>query len=415
MATPGDYFPFEHSHLRAYRWNEDGLAGICDRHQRICFAPAFWNGHDPILKERLFGLTGKQGNHGEDVKEYYFYLDNTPTHSYAKCLYKYPQAEFPYARLVEENARRTRNDPEFELLDTGIFAENRYFDIVIEYAKAAPDTILVRIEAFNRGPETATLHVLPTLWFRNRWTWGYTRERGILRAIAPGQVAVEEPYYGRRWLLAEDAPELLFTENESDAMALWKTPNRERFVKDGIGRYVVQGERGTVNPERTGSKAAAHYIWNIEPGQSAIARLVLTDTVPTGSLEETFGAPFEQTFADRIREDRRTNVLALRLPSEPHPPPSPGKTAKVHGGAGCRRDCGVSPRACQGRQWSLGSRLSPPSPIVPTQPEKRRGPREARGPLSIRKVRLFLAFEFFEPAGIPFIERQVAVVHFECQ
>ena len=198
-----EYFPFEDAHLRAYRWNEDGLAGICDRHQRICFALALWNGRDPILKERLFGLTGKQGNHGEDVKEYYFYLDNTPTHSYMKCLYKYPQAEFPYARLVEENRRRTRADPEFELLDTGVFAENRYFDVFVEYAKATPDQILVRIEAFNRGPEAATLHLLPTLWLRNRWSWGYTDERGNLAALGPAAIQLDEPYYGRRWLYAE--------------------------------------------------------------------------------------------------------------------------------------------------------------------------------------------------------------------
>ncbi|HTX34714.1 MAG TPA: hypothetical protein VME43_06825 [Bryobacteraceae bacterium] len=296
------YFHFEHAHLRTYRWNEDGLAGICDRHQRICLALALWNGRDAILKERLFGLTGKQGNHGEDVKEYYFYLDNTPTHSYMKCLYKYPQAAFPYARLLEENQRRSRSDPEFELLDTGVFAENRYFDVFVEYAKASPDQVLMRIEAFNRGPETATLHVLPTLWLRNRWRWGYTHERGELRAISPGAIAIDEPYYGHRWLLAEGAPELLFTENESNAMALWNIPNREPFVKDGIGQCVVQGKREAVNPQLSGSKAAAHYVWRIEPGQSAIARLRFTDAQPSGPLEEAFGVPFDQIFADRIRE-----------------------------------------------------------------------------------------------------------------
>ncbi len=296
------FFPFEHAHLRTYRWNEDGLAGICDRHQRICFALALWNGRDPILKERFFGLTGKQGNHGEDVKEYYFYLDNTPTHSYMKCLYKYPQAEFPYARLVEESQRRTRDDTEFELLDTGIFDGNRYFDVFVEYAKATPDQILVRIEAFNRGPETAVLNLLPTLWLRNRWSWGYTRERGTLHATGPGRMQIDEPYYGRRWLEAEGAPEWLFTENETNAQALWNTPNREPFVKDGIAQCVLHGNRGAVNPQLSGSKAAAHYVWRIEPGQSAIARLLLTDTEPCGPLEETFGAGFERTFADRIRE-----------------------------------------------------------------------------------------------------------------
>jgi len=296
------YFPFEHAHLRTYRWNEDGLAGICDRHQRICFAPALWNGRDPILKERLFGLTGKQGNHGEDVKEYYFYLDSTPTHSYLKCLYKYPQAEFPYARLVEENARRTREDPEFELLDTGVFEGNRYFDVFVEYAKAAPDQVLVRIEAFNRGPETATLHILPTLWLRNRWAWGYTRERGLLQCVAPGTIELEEPYYGRRWLMAEGAPELLFTENESNAMALWKTPNRAPYTKDGIGEFVLHGRTDAVNPAFKGTKTSAHYVWRIEPGQSAVARLLFTDAPPAGPLEEHFGAAFDQVFATRIQE-----------------------------------------------------------------------------------------------------------------
>ncbi|MGO9262859.1 MAG: MGH1-like glycoside hydrolase domain-containing protein [Bryobacteraceae bacterium] len=296
------YFPFEHAHLRTYRWNEDGLAGICDRHQRICFALALWNGRDPILKERIFGLTGKQGNHGEDVKDYYFYLDNTPTHSYMKCLYKYPQAEFPYARLVEENQRRTRSDPEFELLDTGIFAENRYFDVFVEYAKAAPDQVLVRIEAFNRGPEAATLHLMPTLWLRNRWSWGYTQDRGVLHSIGPGTIEVDEPYYGRRWLLAEGAPELLFTENESNSMALWNTPNREPFVKDGIAQYVLHGNREAVNPQHSGTKAAAHYIWRIEPGQSAIARLVLSDSQPPNPSDALFGPAFAETFAGRLRE-----------------------------------------------------------------------------------------------------------------
>src|ERR1035438_2772662 len=189
-----EYFPHDHARSRAYRWNEDGLCGICDRHQRICFALALWNGRDPILKERLFGLTGNEGNHSEDVKEQYFYLDNTPTHSYMKCLYKYPQAEFPYADLVAENRRRARSDPEYELLDTGVFTENRYFDVFVEYAKAAPEDILIRIEIFNRGPEAANLHVLPTVWFRNRWSWGYTDERPELR-YGSGGIELDEPYY----------------------------------------------------------------------------------------------------------------------------------------------------------------------------------------------------------------------------
>jgi hypothetical protein len=215
-----EYFPHDHARSRAYRWSEDGLAGICDRHQRICFALALWNGRDPILKERLFGLTGNEGNHSEDVKEQYFYLDSTPTHSYMKCLYKYPQAEFPYADLLAENRRRTRADPEYELLDTGVFAQSRYFDVFVEYAKVAPEDILIRVVVCNRGPETATLHVLPTAWFRNRWSWGHTEERPELRAGCGG-IELDEPYYGRRWLYTTGNPELLFTENESNAPRLW--------------------------------------------------------------------------------------------------------------------------------------------------------------------------------------------------
>jgi len=306
-----NYFPFEHSHLRTYRWNEDGLAGICDRHQRICFALALWNGRDAILKERLFGLSGKQGNHGEDVKECYFYLDSTPTHSYMKCLYKYPQAEFPYARLVEENRRRTREDPEFELLDTGVFEGSRYFDVFVEYAKAAPDDVLVRIQAFNRGPETATLHALPTLWLRNRWAWGYTRDRGELLAVGGPEdpvIRVDEPYYGQRWLAVGPtgpapatgpaSPELLFTENETNRQALWGAANAEAYVKDGIGQRVIAGNRQAVNPQGRGSKAAAHYEWRLEPGQSATALLRLSDT----QAADPFGAEFSETFATRIRE-----------------------------------------------------------------------------------------------------------------
>src|SRR5579872_1781883 len=214
-----EYFPHDQARSRAYRWGEDGIGGICDSHQRICFAPALWNGHDPILKERLFGLGGPEGNHGEDVKECYFYLDSTPTHSYMKALYKYPQAEFPYARLVEENRRRNRQQAEFELLDTGVFEQDRYFDIFAEYAKADTDDIAIRITAVNRGPEVATLHLLPTLWFRNTWSWNGAAPPCDARAEGD-KVLVEEPYYGRRWLLYDGSPELFFTENESDNTAL---------------------------------------------------------------------------------------------------------------------------------------------------------------------------------------------------
>jgi hypothetical protein len=292
-----EYFTFEQAGARAYRWNEDGLAGICDRHQRICFALALWNGRDPILKERLFGLNGDEGNHGEDVKEQYFYLDNTPTHSYMKCLYKYPQAEFPYCALLDENRRRTRKDPEYELLDTGVFAQSRYFDVEVEYAKAAPDDILIRITAHNRGPDTATLHALPTVWFRNRWSWGYHQERASLHQ-AGAAIELDEPYYGHRYLYCNGAPELLFTENENDAHALWGTRNASPYVKSGIGRYVVNGDRAAVNPDKRGTKAAAHYTLSLDPGASAVLELRLADT----AQNDPFGAAFAKIFADRIRE-----------------------------------------------------------------------------------------------------------------
>ena len=210
-----EFFPHDHARSRAYRWNEDGIAGISDRHQKICFALALWNGRDPILKERLFGLTGNEGNHGEDVKEYYFYLDSTPTHSYMKYLYKYPQAAYPYEQLLEENRRRGRREPEFELIDTGVFAENRYFDVQVEYAKATPDDLLIRITVINRAPEPARLDVLPTLWFRNTWSWGTGAARPVLQRASGPQPVVEisEPSYGTRWLACEGSPELLFTEN----------------------------------------------------------------------------------------------------------------------------------------------------------------------------------------------------------
>ena len=219
-GTAWDYFPHDHARSRAYRWGEDGLGGISDNHQRLCFALALWNGRDPILKERLFGLTGPQGNHGEDVKEYYFYLDSTPTHSYMKFLYKYPQAAFPYERLVEENGRRGRSEPEFELLDTGVFDEARYFDVTVEYAKAGIDDVLVRVTVANRGPAAAALHVLPTLWFRNTWDWDAGAPRPRLSALPDtaggAAIAAEHPTLGRYRLVAEGAPDLLFVENETN-------------------------------------------------------------------------------------------------------------------------------------------------------------------------------------------------------
>ena len=282
-----EYFPHEQARARAYRWNEDGLAGICDDQQRLCFALALWNGHDPILKERLFGLTGPEGNHGEDVKECYFYLDSTPTHSYMKMLYKYPQAAFPYAALVETNRRRGKFDPEFELVDTGAFEGDRYFDVFVEYAKAGPHDILIRISATNRGAEPAELHLLPTLWFRNTWAWGETHDGAGMRpqisraASARGDagwlwaVQAEHHSLGAYTLAGEGQPTLLFTENDTNAERLYRAPNPTPYVKDGINDAVVDGRTGAVNPAERGTKAAAHYQLTIAPGATALVRLRL--------------------------------------------------------------------------------------------------------------------------------------------
>ncbi|HYY93662.1 MAG TPA: hypothetical protein VE713_04020, partial [Pyrinomonadaceae bacterium] len=308
-----DYLPHEQARSKAYRWNEDGIAGFCDRHQEICFSLAFWNGRDPILKERLFGLTCNEGNHGEDVKEYYFYLDSTPTHSYMKFLYKYPQSEFPYARLVEESRRRGRHEPEFELLDTGVFDNDRYFDIFVEYAKADVEDMLVRISVVNRGPEEAALQLLPHLWFRNIWSWDGRRERPQLRRgealkakggdssqASASVVEVEHDYYDRRYLYCEGGPELLFTENETNTMRLYGVPNGS-FVKDGINDYVVRGERGAVNPAGRGTKAAALYVLSVPAGGERVVRLRFTQG-PQSTVDEVFGEGFERTFEARRRE-----------------------------------------------------------------------------------------------------------------
>jgi hypothetical protein len=284
-----EYFPHDHARSRAYRWNEDGLAGISDSAQHMCFALALWNGNDAILKERLFGLTGSEGNHGEDVKEYYFYLDSTPTHSYMKMLYKYPQLAFPYADLVEINRRRGKADPEYELIETGVFAENRYFDVTVEYAKAGPDDMLIRISAANRGPDAAELHLLPTLWFRNTWSWGQQHQhegRPVLRRAANGGnrvpangwgsvVIAEHAALGRYSLACDGAPDLLFTENETNVQRLYGAPNLSPYVKDGINDAVVHGRAEAVNPAGVGTKAAAHYRFTIDPGATAVLRLRL--------------------------------------------------------------------------------------------------------------------------------------------
>jgi hypothetical protein len=303
-----DYFPHHEAPSKTYRWNEDGLAGICDRHQFICFAIALWNGRDPILKERLFGLSGPEGNHGEDVKECYFYLDSTPTHSYMKCLYKYPQAEFPYTLLVEENRRRGRLAPEFELIDTGIFDENRYFDVLVEYAKASPNDVAIVIEISNRGPEAAPLHVLPTIWYRNVWSWGQGgRPPRLWAGEAPSGrwvVELDQDYYGKLWLHGEGEAELLFTENETNLQRLYGTENDPPYVKDAFHDYVIGGRRDAVNPRRRGSKAAAHYVLNVPAQESARIRMRLTDQSSLAGLGggSPFGPDFEQTRTARLAE-----------------------------------------------------------------------------------------------------------------
>jgi len=274
-GTAWEYFPFEHAHLRAYRWGEDGIGGICDNHQRLCFAPVFWNGRDTILKERFYGLTGNQGNHGEDVKEIYYYLDSTPTHSYMKCLYKYPQAEFPYARLYGENRRRTRLDTEFELIDTGIFDGDRYFDVAIEYAKASTDDILIRITATNRGPDRATLHVMPTLWFRNTWSWTFSAPHPSMSRSGDASIDIEEQTLGSYQLTFDSPQTMLFTENESNARALWGLGNTQPFVKDAFHRRIIHGDLEAVNPTERGTKACAWYQLDLAGGESQTIRMRL--------------------------------------------------------------------------------------------------------------------------------------------
>jgi hypothetical protein len=293
-----DYFTHDQARSRAYRWGEDGLAGISDDKQRVCVALALWNGRDPILKERLFGLTNSEGNHGEDVKEYYFYLDSTPTHSYMKYLYKYPQAAYPYAQLVETNKKIGRGDLEYELLDTGVFDENRYFDVFVEYAKASPDDILIEITVHNRGPETAALHVLPTVWFRNVWSWGADQLRPELAPVGDGSaIRLTEAVLGQRFLHTEGAKALLFTENDTNNERIFNSANRCPFVKDGINDYIVNGRADAVNPNRIGTKAAAHYLLEIGPGASQAIRLRLNDAAPT-----VFGREFDSVMSARRRE-----------------------------------------------------------------------------------------------------------------
>ena len=298
-----DYFSHDQARSRAYHWGEDGLAGISGDKQLVCFALALWNGRDPILKERLFGLTNSEANHGEDVKEYYFYLDSTPTHSYMKYLYKYPQAAFPYGNLVETNKGRNRGDMEYELLDTGVFNENRYFDVFVEYAKQTPHDMLIQISVSNRGPEAASLHVLPTLWFRNIWTWWPETPKPSLKQVASKNgpiAAVTHPEAGELYLYCEGDVPLLFTENETNNERLFGKPNVSRYVKDGINDYVVNGKRDAVNPEHTGTKVSADYQVNVGPGQTATIRLRMSDVAPA-AMDDPFKG-FSEIMEARRRE-----------------------------------------------------------------------------------------------------------------
>ncbi|MGH7799775.1 MAG: MGH1-like glycoside hydrolase domain-containing protein [Thermodesulfobacteriota bacterium] len=302
-GTAWDYFTHDQAHSRSYRWGEDGIAGISDNHQRLCFAIALWNGNDPIIKERLFGLTGSEGNHGEDVKEYYFYLDNTPTHSYMKYLYKYPQRPYPYSQLVEENRRRGRGEPEYELLDTGIFDGDRYFDVFVEYAKNLPDDIIIQISIINRGPEEATLHLLPTLWFRNTWSWNHSNDKPSLKLLKTSSrtsvIEASHPTLGERWFYCEEPTGLLFTENETNNQRLFGIGNAFPFVKDGINDYILDGRKEAVNPNQIGTKVSAHYSLKIGSGETKTVRLRLSQLK---SLAEPFSPCFEAILHDRKRE-----------------------------------------------------------------------------------------------------------------
>ncbi|MGH7494312.1 MAG: MGH1-like glycoside hydrolase domain-containing protein [bacterium] len=304
-----DYFTHDQARSRAYRRGEDGIAGISDDKQQLCFALALWNGKDPIIKERLFGLTNSEGNHGEDVKEYYFYLDSTPTHSYMKYLYKYPQAAYPYDNLVATNQQRNREELEYELLDTGVFDQDRYFDVFVEYAKDSPEDILIKITIHNRGPETAMLHVLPTLWFRNTWSWHENavkpvmKQTGARQGLEPGQdfsvIEASHPELGARYFYAEGSTPLLFTENETNTGRIFGVANRTPYVKDGINNYIVHNRQGAVNPEKTGTKAAAHYQITIGAGHSETIRLRLSNIASSGN---PFGGLFDEIFKTRQQE-----------------------------------------------------------------------------------------------------------------
>ena len=365
-----NYFTHEHAQSRAYRWGEDGLLGVCDREARLCFALALWNGRDPFLKERLFGLTGPEGNHGEDVKECYFYLEGTPTASWLRALYKYPQAEFPYERLRTENRRRGRGEPEFELLDTGIFDDGKYFDMVAEYAKGGPNNLLIQITVANRGPASATLHVLPTLWFRNTWSWGCKHEgcevKPKLRAVGDTQVRCDHATLGRYFWEMEDpaggaasiggsagAAELLFTENETNAARLWPGgTNASAFTKDAFHSHVVDGRRGAVNPARVGTKCAAHHVLALEPGEKRVLRMRLyaADEKP----KESFGGNFEATMTSRRLEADAfyVSLLGGAEQFETRTPFAIETRKELRNGIDCGEARSVARQAYAGLVWS---------------------------------------------------------------
>jgi hypothetical protein len=302
QGTAWEYLPHDHARSQAYRWGEDGIAGICDLKQRLCFALALWNGKDPILKERLFGLTGHEGNHGEDVKEYYFYVDNLPTHAYMKHLYKYPQGAFPYDDLVETNRHRNRLQPEYELLDTGIFDKDCYFDLFTEYAKNSCEDILIRFTIANRSPDPAELYLLPTLWFRNTWQWNFGSPKPLLKLIDKGSVQLVEAFHadlGTYWLYCNSPDKVLFTENESNCSRLFNTPNSSPYVKDSINDYLIHGRTESVNPSNQGTKSAALYHLHFAPKETKVVQLRLCND---GSIDTPFGSQFDETFAKRKAE-----------------------------------------------------------------------------------------------------------------
>ncbi len=299
-GTAWEYLSHEDSRSRAYRWGEDGIAGISDNHQRLCFAISLWNGQDPIIKERLFGLTGNEGNHGEDVKEYYYYLDNTPSHSYMKYLYKYPQGEFPYTKLVEGNKQRGRLEPEYELIDTGIFEDNRYYDVFVEYAKKSSEDILIRINIVNRGDDECQLYVLPALWFKNNWSWFPNKTKPSIKLAKENDdiftIQTKHPELEDMWFYCESPRELLFTENETNMNKLFGTKNTSDYVKDGINDYIVNGLKDSVNPEPEGTKFSPCYLMHFNPGESRELKFRLSKSK---NLKTPFGKQFDEIFLSR--------------------------------------------------------------------------------------------------------------------